>query len=995
MAERLQEIVSILNNMSGTMHIDEPWYSISIDHLGLSNYSNHALKRNGIFTIGELMECNNDALRLLRQVGAKCYDEIISAKKAVMVAIMTQTQDGQPATDTTALSLLIEQYNIAGKEVDKYTEANAVGLELWTPIERLDFSTRAKRILLSLGVRNVKDLLEYDTNGLILVRGVGQCTITEIVETATSIRNAMGVKTIKLKPTFSSLPNVLFSAKYIDVFRDFVSKNDVSVEYMAPPLRVKNALSREGINNVSEFMFLSVSEISLIRGIGFTNLDFVIGMRERWIKDHEMELRKALKEYDSKMVLPPPSDSAIEFKIVKLYTVNPHEGIDVYDICDKCTNIEYGVDESQVRRCLDNMCAAGRMTADGDTYFMKYPRFVDEWKRSPPEGRTDEIIKLRMSGETLEAIAKKYSVSRQRIEQIISKSLNIIRESAKHNNYGCGIFEEDRYKRLFKKYYMDNDALHALLGFEPESYGYLFLACAHRGRGDLRNAVDDVLLDKDIRERVRAYLIKTTYVMDDGVMVELERNAIFRHLIERNCKDDMHISRFVQIYNKFLEKHHIDDPSLRLGTEGYSEITQSEKQIISKKDYVLWKQGERIRFYDINAIDSERLIDALDLGRFHNTRVTTQKFMDENPALMAEYDIRDKYELHNILRKVIQDCRFDRLQFIRTPSLLFGDADTYDLIFNSMREKSPISKKDFIKVLCEEYGFDARTIQASYLPQFSKYCKDGIYDTSSVNEIDEEKASLLISAMPDGIQHIEDVRALYAKMFPEEDPNVITDYCLRRIGIQAKGTFVIKGFRSIEDLIRDELTMEDQVYIPAEYNIKTMRMCGGYYGILNDLKASYEIIEYEPRRFINIRALEEMGVTKDDIKAFCDKASAIVRPGQYFTMMSLRKCGFKDKFDTLPYSDFFYASILASDSRFTGVTTQGTLIICKTNKRFKTSDFCGDIVKNSAPVTIDSLKKKLFSDYGLDMKRQDVYMMVYRGGGHVDPESRVVLFDAS
>ena len=66
------------------------------------------------------------------------------------------------------------------------------------------------------------------------------------------------------------------------------------------------------------------------------------------------------------------------------------------------------------------------------------------------------------------------------------------------------------------------------------------------------------------------------------------------------------------------------------------------------------------------------------------------KFMELYPELMKKYDIRDQYELHNLLRKIISDGQYPELDFGRMPELKFGEFDRTAALFDLLIDYSPI-----------------------------------------------------------------------------------------------------------------------------------------------------------------------------------------------------------------------------------------------------------------------------------------------------------------
>ena len=50
---------------------------------------------------------------------------------------------------------------------------------------------------------------------------------------------------------------------------------------------------------------------------------------------------------------------------------------------------------------------------------------------------------------------------------------------------------------------------------------------------------------------------------------------------------------------------------------------------LSSSKYCLWKQGERLRYYDIEGYDYTELLQTLHLESFENIEISALKFMED------------------------------------------------------------------------------------------------------------------------------------------------------------------------------------------------------------------------------------------------------------------------------------------------------------------------------------------------------------------------------
>ena len=89
-------------------------------------------------------------------------------------------------------------------------------------------------------------------------------------------------------------------------------------------------------------------------------------------------------------------------------------------------------------------------------------------------------------------------------------------------------------------------------------------------------------------------------------------------------------------------------------------------------DNVLNGFSETFRRYDFGKYDWKRFCRELDLSEFDGTEVSTALVYGYRRPLMARYDIRDEYELHNLLRRVWRGSDID-LRFRKILILVIGD----------------------------------------------------------------------------------------------------------------------------------------------------------------------------------------------------------------------------------------------------------------------------------------------------------------------------------
>ncbi len=105
-----------------------------------------------------------------------------------------------------------------------------------------------------------------------------------------------------------------------------------------------------------------------------------------------------------------------------------------------------------------------------------------------------------------------------------------------------------------------------------------------------------------------------------------------------------------------FEEHDITDERLQL-TES---AKASRSNRLAESNRILWKQNRCLRYYDIDGSDFTELLETLNLGQYENIELSTRKFLIDYPELMKRYDLRDEYEIHNLLKRFMQKKKIRR-----------------------------------------------------------------------------------------------------------------------------------------------------------------------------------------------------------------------------------------------------------------------------------------------------------------------------------------------
>ena len=487
-----------------------------------------------------------------------------------------------------------------------------------------------------------------------------------------------------------------------------------------------------------------------------------------------------------------------------------------------------------------------------------------------------------------------------------------------------------------------------------------------QGEKDLRQALEDQKgLEAGLRLRIRNYLYRNKLFLD-GTWVEKRRADLERFVIKKYCREDTPFREFVVKYNNFLAGQEITDPNLLITESVY----QTRKNKLLEDRTSLWKQNETIRYYDIDGRDYKELLEALNLDSYENTGLSTLKLFRDYPDIMEKYDIRDQYELHNLLRKTVKEGSFHGFHCARTPDIEFGLFDREAEFRGLLIENAQISMSDFCRLIEDQYGYDPRVTQGTYLSPFSAYYHHGIYRFDQ-KEILADTLCRLNEILTDDFYFIEEIKKKYIELIPGADPEEINAFNLKRMGFTVLSGYVFRNYPSLDAYFTDLLTKREIM------NITPYKMRFGNVVMFNQtflkLRQKLEIIEFEPNQFISVSKLEKSGITKKMMQNFCDEVWDYITDEQFFSMYLLRHSCFSSDLFQFGFGDLFYSSIIKMDNRFSSGNVFGVVVFKKGDAEITIRSFIEALVAREHSIDMLDLMNELTDEFGCILEmRSDI-----------------------
>ena len=232
--------------------------------------------------------------------------------------------------------------------------------------------------------------------------------------------------------------------------------------------------------------------------------------------------------------------------------------------------------------------------------------------------------------------------------------------------------------------------------------------------------LDSGFLSRKEKETLLEFL-NEGYLIIGNRRIKKNKQAIINYCLELFAKEEISFSDFYDLVNDFINQYQlVIDCSKKA----------SMKNNLSEMSNVLWKYGEKLRYYHIAKEKVIEVINGISFDNYYNSEISAKKIVDDNPVLMQEIDINDEYELHNLLNKYKSNLPQEVI-LKRMPLLEVGTVHREEQLLDLLIEMSPVPKEDFALEYSQKYGVSIQTVKANYLKLLIEYEQEGIFNADT------------------------------------------------------------------------------------------------------------------------------------------------------------------------------------------------------------------------------------------------------------------------
>jgi len=991
-----------LANLSniGTKSIDEIAEFLKLPYetnkVTLSIRSQNALAKAGYYTIEEIKNLTEKELRNIQNLGEKSIQEILSLK----------TQN----------NFINDAYELNSLSYHKIKNGS---------IETLKLDNELNVILKNNNIQTIEVLLELKKSDLKKFRGVNAPQVLVLKDIINGLRD-------ELKLNYQGIADIPFSNPQLQVKEAIINSlpyKDVEF-YFRNGFKLKKTIditcNEAKESDIKKIKELEINKIENLIKIIPSNIKNLKGMNEKSTsRVLKLLLNKLVITYNNDIVLEGISYNffrnhhynfwlniednilysltcKVDDVIKKYVNVNYHsfkelsyfishnteiikeiEGLElskqeanelVYSyLKNYSTKMNYKYLKEKFEKVnnkinfveiVNNLIDEGLVTLeDGKIVTLKKPVLYYA-KRLKSENQF-EALKYRLKNYTLQEIEDKLGLTRERARQLIKQGLNNLPSNVRENTNAY----------WFENYKL-NQSLYNYL-FEDNAYNYLALIYSE-GEESWSAIINDEMADESLKRKVFDKSQKDMIVLDE-VTIPNNKTSIIRYLIQNFCKEVTSYQEIEELYSLFLEEHVNNKKNLELNAR-YIETRISDQEIVVERP------KKRFRFYDYNEYDWNIFYKELGLLEWKDMDLSTEIIFKANEKLMDDYNILNKYELHNIMKRTNSYFKDINIKFGRTPHLIIGDGNRETQVKNLLFENSPIKKEDLAELYFQLYGVNKESIIANYFNIIKEYQINDIYVAKDI-EINEEILNELISVVDNkSIVFLEDIQKSI-----NIETSTITLY-LNQLGFKKYDNYYISdGYSSTTELFEQEIFNEFEI-IDADSIDSRIWSLSSFRSQVYKKIYSMDIIEFDNNKFITINKLKKIGLSKEIFLEFRKETILLLQDNQFWSLTNILEVADKQKIDEFGFNDIFYRSLLRGASNVYNHRISNNYLF-KLKEPVSLKSFLFYLINNKKIVDIYNLMSEIKSVYDLDIEKHKIVEIIKKLGMYYDEIMEKIYFD--
>ena len=749
------------------------------------------------------------------------------------------------------------------------------------------FSVRATNCLKNANIVSIRDFLKLNEEEMLKIKSLGKGTKDELLQIQRAIVQSITSEIEKFPSSWAEKVEL-----NLEAITEYYWRGDIVLSDLTTDVSLREYCDKNNIKSIKALLkaFVDVSKKETKNSEEDEMLNRVTSLLIKEEKAiNELITQKNTFIKNAKSIL------------LDYFKNNPFQAYSFDALMEHLREEQIVLTDKELSSLLNGLIVKGLIHIKDSKY--RYTLFNFDSYLDDLTDKEKAVLKLRLSGLSLEDTGHQLfsGVTRERIRQIQAKAVKKVR----HKNFiKCQVpfFIEDYYADFYKKYDCPKELLIKQCG---ESIFYYLKMMYKKGetKFDYSAASDDI--PKIFRRYLAAHM--SDYCVNVfGELVPLKKGEIVDAILP-HMKGDFSTADLFDAYNNVLAKNGLDSTS-KLWAKESSKRTWSN--LLASSKLTIDRPGIKFRYYDYESYDFDSFYKEINMSQYNGLVIDTNLLFRENKKLMRRYGIRDKYELHNVMKKTYH--KRPKIDFGRMSTLVVGKGD-FDLqLYEIIDKYGPINGVELAKIIEKEYGFEPHSFLANVAKRLKDYKNGALYQIDHIN-MPSERKKMLLNALKEDFYYIEDIQDVYVSLFGKNSVNECTPRNIESLGFKVNQRTAIRKYDSVKDYYEYLMTKDDIFDIRSiPQKVVDSALFGGQ---KIDLESRYVIIRFDEDKYINIRKLKSAGISVKELKAFAFSVNNFV-DDECFNLYTLKKQRFNHPLFDLGFDNVFYSSILKYSGYF-------------------------------------------------------------------------------
>ena len=884
---------------------------LSTDYLSVRVFN--CLRRAGYFYLSEVIDLETQDLLSIKNMGQQSVEEFLdfrnelehlSRKEIIELCCFGGDTSGETSNDSGNRLHLINMISIAKNQFVEANDfmcvtSNGIPTEDCLLIPN-DFSRRTYNAIKRVKIDTVRDLALVNSNDFRNSQGIGQAAYDEAI-------------------VFLNERTIVINQR---------------TESVIIPAEVTEAAKRICVHFERCFS-CQISEVS--RNILTSQVMGIYNATGGALPTDESIMKELVRD--------DPIKKYIQDRIIQIVEDRCFDDVSIQDCKDALPFIEE-IDSEAVAWLVDDLCTTNRIK-NRDGYLIDTKLTLVDWF-SMLDDKCRIIIEGRCSGMTLEDIGSQVGLTRERVRQIVNKTLRNKPQLA-----------EDRYSEIYTKYAFSGKEFEVLFNVDRKTIGYLNLVYK-KGEEDVFSFVQDRSIPKAIRNRTRQAFRDKYLITESGEILELNREVLITWFLKKYFSDvETTMYDLESSYCEWLRSCALDD-NKRL----YYANLRSFESNVSKMDNCLIKQGKKVRYFDMASVDAEKLLVDIHISQYDGYEISTYKLFVDNLELMNKLDIRDEYELHNVIRKNPHIAQNYNITVGRMPTICIGSCNRDKQVKDLLYQLSPIGYYDLAKEYEIRYGVKQETVCANYFSGIMIFLDGNVFKVDqprlSVEEYNRLKGSIT------GEFYLwDELSDLFISIVGKSNKALFNSLNIKELGYRIYSQYVIRNDFSTADAYFSSLLSRYPCFSLSEYT-GSIRRIPAFYNSFRSMRDSLELIEISENYYVSFEYFCSSVVA-------CDKDELIIigrrllenHVDDLFTISIGSITNELNPYIERINNVYFYNSLIRIQNGYKSIVIGDVCLVSRGDREPSSKDVYLSIINKYGTLSLDQLVALTYDRFGI------------------------------